>query len=108
MISEKTYNEVKSKNLEYIERIKKEIASIKAGKVQIGEMPLDTIKKLVDHLSKLEELLAIQNERIGKLEKIAFGLESNETLEMKDLKERMEDIRKTIEEARRSLSFILE
>lgn len=109
MISERTYNEVKTKNLEYMEKIKNELATIKASRAQIKELPLDIIKRLVDHLSKLEELIAIQNERIFKLEdKINLFVNEDELAEIRDLREKIENIRKNIQEARRGLSFILE
>jgi chromosome segregation ATPase len=115
IISEKTYEEVKSKNLEQIEKIKKELAM--PEKVEVREDTiLETVKKIVEHLSELEKLISTQNEKMLTIEKNVANL-ATRTSELEkiltrtseigagDVQEKMEEVRKKIEEARRAISL---
>jgi len=116
MISEKTYNEVKKRNLEQIEKIKKELAML-TEETQAEGTILETIKKLVEHLSKLEELLVTQNEkmimlerkvnefaiRVNNIEKILS--EGTSETDIREMQEKMEELKKNIEEAKRAISL---
>ena len=119
MISEKTYEEVKNKNLEQIAKIEKEVTMLETGKTPeleaVTEEPsrLDEgVEKLIGQINKLEELLVAQSEKMSMLDKKVASLtirasdlermlaKRNEPPEAGVLHERIEELRKKLEEAK--------
>lgn len=106
IISEKTYQEVKEKNMKEVERISKEIEKLESFvPTETGEES-DRIEEILEHVSKLEEALAAQINAIKLLDKRVASLtiragelekrlaERGET----PFSERVEELRKRISE----------